>query len=115
MSDEIINAKDFLSDDEIDNADYSDINTLGLCVGDSHTDDSNVRSDFRDKLIPNTPNINTRVVPNYGFFLDTNSTALIRPKTVTEILDDYLNENNLTFKDIQDEVFDWCERKIKGE
>lgn len=115
MSDKIIDAKDFLSDDEIDNADYSNINTLGLHVGDSHNNDSDVRPDFRDKLIPNTPNINTRVVPNYGFFLDTNPTALIRPKTVTEILDDYLNENNLTFKDIQDEVFDWCERKIKGE
>ena len=89
MSDKIIDANDFLNDDEINNADYSDINTLGLHVGDTHNITDN-RPDFRDKLISNVPD-------------------------VTEVLDDYLNENNLTFKDIQNEVFDWCERKIKGE
>lgn len=115
MSDKIIDANDFLNDDEINNADYSDINTLGLHVGDTHNA-TNDRPDLHDKLTTNKPNDDiTVVVRNYGFFLDSNPTALIRPKTVTEILDDYLNENNLTFKDIQDEVFDWCERKIKGE
>ena len=114
MSDKIIDANDFLNDEEINNADYSNINTLGLHVGDTHNITDN-RPDFRDKLISNVPDVNTSVVRNFGFFLDSNPTALIRPKTITEVLDDYLNENNLTFKDIQDEVFDWCERKIKGE
>lgn len=113
MSDKIIDANDFLNDDEIDNADYSDINTLGLHVGDAHNN-TETTSDY-DQTDSNDVLDNAVVLPKYGFFLDAKPVPYTRPKTVTEILDEYLVSNNLSFKDIQDEVFDWCERKIKGE
>lgn len=109
MSDEIIDANNFLNNEEISTASYSNINTLGLHICDINNYVDN-KPDFKDDS-----QINTKVIPKYGFFLDANPTAIIKPKSITKILDEYLAENNLTFKDVQDEVFDWCERKIKGE
>ena len=105
MSDEIIDANNFLNNEEISTASYSNINTLGLHIGDINNYVDN-KPDFKDNS-----QINTKIIPKYGFFLDANPAAIIKPKSITEILDEYLAENNLTFKDVQDEVFDCVKEK----
>ena len=71
MNNDIIDANNFLNNEEISTESYSNINTLGLHIGDIHSYVDN-KPDFKEDS-----QISTKVIPKYGFFLDANPTAII--------------------------------------